>query len=116
MNKLLTAIALGACLSFGAAHAADKPLSPQQQKQAACKKQAAGKKGAERRTFMQHCLGSDHSAIAHTHPHQGKTKTCNAQANSKALKGDARTAFMKQCLASKPAAARKPAAPAAVQK
>jgi hypothetical protein len=31
---------------------------------------------------------------------QEKMKTCNADANTKALKGDARKAFMKSCLSS----------------
>ena len=36
-------------------------------------------------------------------PQQQKMKTCNADAKTKALKGDARKAFMKECLAAKPA-------------
>jgi hypothetical protein len=32
-------------------------------------------------------------------------KTCNADAKTKALAGDARKAFMKECLSAKPAAA-----------
>lgn len=34
---------------------------------------------------------------------QNKMKECNAQAGEKALKGDERKAFMKECLSSKPA-------------
>lgn len=33
---------------------------------------------------------------------QDKMKTCNADATAKALKGDARKTFMKDCLSSKP--------------
>lgn len=36
---------------------------------------------------------------------QDKMKSCNADAATKALKGDARKAFMKDCLSAKPAAA-----------
>ena len=36
---------------------------------------------------------------------QDKMKSCNADATTKALKGDARKAFMKDCLSAKPAAA-----------
>lgn len=36
---------------------------------------------------------------------QGKMKTCNADAKTKALAGDERKAFMKQCLSASPAAA-----------
>ena len=99
-NKLLAALAVGLCLSFGAAHAAEKHRSPQQHKQAVCQKEAKGKKGAERRAFMKECLGSHH--IAHTHPHQSRSKPCNAEAKHKNLKGPERKAFMKECLARKP--------------
>ncbi len=43
-------------------------------------------------------------ALADT-PQQEKMKTCNADAKTKALKGDERKAFMKECLGAKPAAA-----------
>jgi len=36
---------------------------------------------------------------------QDKMKTCNADAKAKALVGDARKTFMKDCLSAKPAAA-----------
>jgi len=36
---------------------------------------------------------------------QEKMKTCNADANAKGLKGDARKSFMSDCLKAKPAAA-----------
>lgn len=36
---------------------------------------------------------------------QTKMGTCNAEAKTKALKGDERKAFMKECLSNKPAAA-----------
>ena len=42
-------------------------------------------------------------------PQQDKMKTCNADAKTKALKGDERKAFMKECLGAKPAAAAEPA-------
>lgn len=38
-------------------------------------------------------------------PQQTKMGTCNADAKTKALKGDERKAFMKECLSAKPAAA-----------
>ena len=43
-------------------------------------------------------------------PQQDKMKACNAEAKDK--KGDERKAFMKECLAAKPAAAAMPAADA----
>ncbi|HVY05264.1 MAG TPA: PsiF family protein [Burkholderiales bacterium] len=39
---------------------------------------------------------------------QDKMKTCNADAKAKNLSGDARKAFMKECLGAKPAAAAEP--------
>ncbi|MBI3350600.1 MAG: hypothetical protein HY020_25815 [Burkholderiales bacterium] len=45
-------------------------------------------------------------------PQQDKMKTCNAEAKEKDKKGDDRKAFMKECLAAKPAvAAAAPASP-----
>jgi len=44
-------------------------------------------------------------AGAAQNPQQVKMKTCNAEANQKALKGDARKTFMQTCLSSAPAAA-----------
>ncbi len=38
------------------------------------------------------------ASTAHTNPQQEKMKSCNADANSKGLKGDDRQAYMKTCL------------------
>jgi hypothetical protein len=46
-------------------------------------------------------MGSAHAAS----DQQNKMKTCNADAKTKALKGDERKAFMSECLSAKPAAA-----------
>jgi hypothetical protein len=45
-------------------------------------------------------------------PQQDKMKACNADAKTKALKGDDRKAFMKECLGAKPAETAAAAAPA----
>jgi hypothetical protein len=42
-------------------------------------------------------------------PQQDKMKACNADAKTKDLNGDERKAFMKECLAAKPAEAATPA-------
>jgi hypothetical protein len=103
MKKILSLIALGACLSFGAAQAQDKTAMPekaptaQQGKMATCNKDAADKKGDERKAFMKTCLSAGGGKVAQ----QEKMKTCNADAKTKALKGDERKAFMKTCLSSK---------------
>lgn len=112
MKKLLSLIALGACLSFGAAQAQDKAAAPaapkaetaQQSKMGACNTQAADKKGDERKAFMKSCLSNKPVAATNGKTtQQEKMKTCNADAKTKALKGDERKAFMKSCLSNKPA-------------
>jgi len=96
MNKLLTLLAFGLAFSFQAAQAAD--ASPQQNKMASCNKEAADKKGDERKAFMKECLSAKKAEATPQAKQQNKMKTCNAEAGSKALKGDERKAFMKSCL------------------
>ena len=103
MNKLLTLIALGLTLSFGAAHAEDKAKTPQQTKMAMCNKDATGKKGDERKAFMKTCLSAKTEAApaAAAAPtaketQQTKMKTCNTDAADK--KGADRKKFMSECL------------------
>lgn len=87
-----------------------KPHSAQQQRMINCNKQATGKKGAERKTFMSSCLkGASATAPSARQAQQGKMKSCNADARTKALKGAERKAFMSSCL--KGAAAAAPPAP-----
>ena len=90
MKHLITAFALAATAFAGAAHAADKPMTAQQGKMAACNKEAVDKKGDERKAFMKECLSAKKAT------QQEKMKTCNAEAAGK--KGDERKAFMKECL------------------
>ncbi|MFZ3087831.1 MAG: PsiF family protein [Methylotenera sp.] len=49
--------------------------------------------------MMTYCFG------AYAATQQDKMKTCNADATAKAMKGDERKTFMKDCLSAKPAAA-----------
>ena len=44
------------------------------------------------------------ASTAHTNSQQEKMKTCNADANTKGLKGDDRQAYMKTCLSKEGAA------------
>jgi hypothetical protein len=88
-----------------AAPAAEKKLTSSQQRMADCNKEAAGKKGAERRDFMRQCM---HGGSAPATPaaggkmsQQDKMKECNKQAGEKALKGPDRKAFMSDCLKAK---------------
>jgi hypothetical protein len=107
--------------AFAAGTAPAKSLTPQQQKMKDCNAQATGKKGDERKTFMSMCLkgGSTATApaaapaVAAAAPaapakpmtQQEKMKTCNADAGSKHLAGDARKTFMSTCLKGSGAAA-----------
>ncbi len=110
MKPLLTLLAIGLSLSLGSALAADAPAkAPQQNKMASCNKEAADKKGDERKAFMKDCLSAKPvvaaSAPASAAPASGKKtaqqekmKNCNKGAGEKKLKGDERKAFMKDCL------------------
>ena len=66
----------------------------QQTKMADCNKQAADKKGDDRKAFMKSCLSATPAAAPMSQ--QDKMKMCNTQAADK--KGDDRKAFMKTCL------------------
>ena len=101
MKKVLSLIAVSACLSFSAAHAADKAPTAQQSKMTTCNADEKAKtlKGDERKAFMKSCLSAK-PAMAETP--QTKMKTCNADTQATTLKGDERKAFMKACLSNKP--------------
>ncbi len=100
MNKFLSTLALGLALSTGGAFAASHvgaPMAgsdaktPQQTKMTTCNKDATGKKGDARKTFMKECLSADAQPTQQT-----KMKTCNVDA--KGMKGDERKKFMSGCL------------------
>jgi hypothetical protein len=114
MKKLLSLLGLGLSLSMGSAYAADAAASAaapaaktvQQGKMATCNKDAADKKGDERKAFMKECLSAKPAAAAapasdKKTAQQEKMKTCNKDAGDKKLKGDARKTFMKECLSNK---------------
>jgi hypothetical protein len=91
MKLFLTAAALALTLAAGTAAAAD---NPQQNKMAACNKDAGDKKGDDRKAFMKSCLSAKKETTQ-----QDKMKMCNASAKDK--KGDDRKAYMKECLSKK---------------
>ncbi len=109
MKKL---IAL-ACLGF-AVVSAPAFAGAQQEKMKGCNVEAKGMKGDERKAFMSKCLKKDYvlksdaaaapvadakaTATAAPMKQQDKMKACNADAKTKALKGDDRKAFMSSCL------------------
>jgi hypothetical protein len=82
--------------------AADKKLTPQQQKMATCNKDAGEKKlaGDARKTFMKECLSAKATATASpvVTAQQEKMKSCNKDASAKHLKGKDRKEFMSSCL------------------
>jgi len=127
MKFAVTTLALALALAASAVSAADRPaskaaqepaktLTPQQQKMKDCNAQAKGKKGAERNDFMKTCLKADGGDTAKTGgavavpaseptSQREKMKTCNADATTKGLKGDARKSYMSTCLKGDNAAA-----------
>ncbi len=104
---MLKNLMIAACLTLPLAafaaeekKAADKP-NTQQNKMAACNKEAGGKKleGDARKAFMKECLSADKpAASAAKTAQQEKMVACNKQAGDKALKGDERKKFMSSCL------------------
>ena len=123
MKNLITL----ACLGFAFAVSSPAFAGAQQEKMKGCNKEAkeGGMKGDERKAFMSKCLKKDYvlksgapaedkkaaapakgdakPAAAAPAPsakakQQDKMKSCNADAKSKALKGDERKKFMSSCL------------------
>jgi hypothetical protein len=94
--------ALFATVAFAADPA--PAANSQQSKMSACNKDAAGKKGDERKAFMKDCLSAKPAAdkkapSAAQQAQRDKMKTCNADAKS--MKGDERKKFMSKCLSKK---------------
>jgi hypothetical protein len=83
-------------------NAAEKTLTPQQQRMATCNQKATAKtlKGDARKTYMSDCLknGSSASNEKSLTPQQQKMRECNSQATQQSLKGDDRSKFMSACL------------------
>ncbi len=107
MKKL---IAL-ACFGFAFVVSSPAFAGAQQDKMKGCNAEAKADslKGADRKAFMSKCLKKDYvlksaaapagaAPAAASGTQQSKMKTCNADAKTKALKGDERKAFMKDCL------------------
>jgi len=92
IHAVIAALALTGLLASPAFAA-----NSQQTKMADCNKQAADKKGDDRKAFMKSCLSATPAAAPMSQ--QDKMKMCNTQAADK--KGDDRKAFMKTCLSNK---------------
>ena len=114
MKKLITLAILG----FAFAVSASAFAGAKQEKMKGCNAEAKADnlKGAERKAFMSKCLKKDYvlksagaradAKAAAAAPssakmkQQDKMKSCNAEAKTKALKGDERKKFMSTCLKS----------------
>lgn len=102
MKSMLLMAVLAGMLSHSPAFAAEKTVTPQQQRMTTCNQQATSQtlKGDARKTYMSNCLKNSQSAPGEKSltPQQQKMKSCNAEAGNKDLKGDARKTFMSECL------------------
>ncbi|MGU3413126.1 phosphate starvation-inducible protein PsiF [Enterobacteriaceae bacterium C23F] len=82
--------------------AAEKTMTPQQQRMTTCNQQATAKtlKGDARKTYMSDCLKNSSSKPEEKSltPQQQKMRECNATATQQSLKGDDRNKFMSACL------------------
>ncbi|TEZ00017.1 hypothetical protein BOH76_16050 [Escherichia coli] len=82
--------------------AAERALTPQQQRMTSCNQQATAQalKGDARKTYMSDCLKNSKSAPGEKSltPQQQKMRECNNQATQQSLKGDDRNKFMSACL------------------
>jgi len=93
MKPLLALALCAAALAFGPVQAASPAQKAQQEKMRQCNKDAADKKGDERKAFMKDCLSAKPAAQG---SQQDKMKSCNAEAAGKT--GDERKKFMSECL------------------
>ena len=97
MKSIITALVLLGLFATQPVFAATE----QQNKMATCNKDAAGKKGDERKAFMKECLSKKPEAPAEAPKtaQQNKMVTCNKDAAG--MKGDERKKFMSECLKAK---------------
>jgi hypothetical protein len=112
---MFAAFAFAAVLASGSAFAAEKQLTPQQERMKTCNADAKTKNlaGAERKAFMSSCLKGESTAAAPAAAaapakpmtQQEKMKACNADPKAKTLHGDERKTFMSSCLKGDAAAA-----------
>ena len=100
---LVVAAAPALAQDKGKAKAPTEAQKKQQERMAACNKQAGSKKGDERKKFMSGCLKGQDTAggpepSAKQKAQQDKMGDCNRQANLKNMKGEERKTFMSSCL------------------
>jgi hypothetical protein len=88
-------LSLLACLLLLGSPLVASAATPQQQRMADCSARNKGKTGEDYKAAQKACLSAP--APAATTP-QERMKSCNADAASKKLAGDARKTFMSSCL------------------
>lgn len=98
MNKIVLSAALLSAMMAFSVQAAEKNLTPQQQRMASCNQQAGDKslKGDERKAWMSSCLKKP--VEKSVTPQQQKMRECNVQATQQSQKGEDRKKFMSACL------------------
>lgn len=102
MKLTLAVTLLSSLLLMSVASAAEKTLTPQQQRMTSCNQQATAQtlKGDARKTYMSDCLKNSASKPGEKSltPQQQKMRECNGLATQQSLKGDDRSKFMSACL------------------
>lgn len=95
MKPLGMLLALGLAFALNPVHADDKAPTAQQNKMAACNKEAGDRKGDARKQFMSQCLSAK-PAAAEPRADAGAS-SCEKMAADKNLHGAAKGSFMKKC-------------------
>lgn len=121
MKKLIATLGLALGV-FALPMLAQAQTTPQQSRMAQCNKEATGKTGDARKTFMKECLASKPAAAETATPvtkepakaekkaaaggkkltpQQEKMSFCSKDAKAKGMKGEERKKFMSECLRKK---------------
>ena len=121
MKKLIAIFGLALGI-FAVPMLAQAQATPQQSRMAQCNKEATGKTGEARKSFMKECLASKPAAAEATKPaakepakaekkaaaegkkltpQQEKMSFCSKDAKAKGMKGEERKKFMSECLRKK---------------
>ena len=88
--KTLIALTLASLFACGAAYAADKKMTPQQEKMKACNEEASGKTGDERKAFMKTCLSAK--------PEKKESKMAMCNKKTAGMKADERKKAQSECM------------------
>ena len=102
MNRLIAAIVIALPLSTTSVFAADAPVTPQQNKMAACSSENKGLKGEEFKKAQKACLSKGAApataGVATHKPASQKDKMAVCSKENKGLKGDEYKKAQKECL------------------